>query len=202
MAHFTEDLFEDYLKNNNIEYQRDIKLNNHEIDFEIYFEDDRILCELKSIDESLNPPYIGETVKKRLQSDIRNFRRKIGNININCPTLLVTINNSDNGYSSYSLFTAMLGDAGIELDRITFETTQDLRHLPRGHASMTPVHNTLISGIFQFNPINNKNYIFHNCYSKFPLPKNIFKDVKEIIVDNQILQIENIRDIYFFSIKS
>jgi len=73
LGHFTEDLFEEYLIINKIEYERDVEINQHLIDFRIQIDNISILCELKSIDESLNPPYIGQTVKKRLQSDIRNF---------------------------------------------------------------------------------------------------------------------------------
>ncbi len=167
-ATVSENIFEKYLNENNLQYERDVIVNNKpngkDIDFLVKTPSGKLLFEIKEVHDS---PKITNHINaaEHIRDDIKDLRRKFGKTIPKYPTFLVIMNFTSRPFTSFSVVQAMFGDIGI-----TFNSQGDfssIHHLYKGNASLLKNKNTSISGVLIFD-IDCKNHLlllnpFVNC---------------------------------------
>jgi hypothetical protein len=141
--------------------------------------DPQILCDVKEVRPGGNSA-LRIDAYAHLREDVSDLRKKFGSSRPGKPVLLVSINFSGNLFTGFSVARAMLGDVGAEFSA---EGRGGFHHLPRGNASMTTSHHTVISGIFVFDcEPGGRHALFSNPYAAYPVPASSFPLVQRIPV--------------------
>jgi len=188
----SEELFETYLQDHNMNFEKAYPVNNKNVDFYIKSERGNVFCDVKEVRHSKKNEI---DAYDYIRKDIQKLREKFKNKRPSEPALLVTFNFSSQFFTGYTVARAMLGDIGITYNKVTIETS-DLHFLPKGNAKLTSKHNRVISGVFIFQE-NNNHYLFKNPFAENPIADNYFPATSIIEIDrsldnNNIMKLTNI----------
>ncbi len=195
MRHEAEEIFERYLRENDFCYRCYVEVGIGNVDFCVIKNSYTVFCEVKAIECSLKPPWVGENIVKRLRDDLSEFRKKFKN-KPQHPCILVVMNFSDSCYSAYPIIAAMKGDAGVKIDKQRGGLVGHFHHFPRGNASMTRSTNTSISGVLGFDVCGKDHYLFLNPYASKEVPEGYFPNIRDITFDkNRDIDVEIFEDL-------
>ncbi len=193
-AKISEGLFASYLDTLQLKYRRHVLVRDaRNVDFLIEGSPS-IFCDVKEIRTGEKESQ-GIDAYAHLRDDLSDLRKKFGPSRPRTPVLLVSVNFSGNLFTGFSVARAMLGDVGAEFFA---DGREDFHHLPRGNASMTPFHHTLISGIFVFDcELTGEHALFQNPYATNPIPATWFPLVRRVEVtkdasESSLKQLSNI----------
>jgi hypothetical protein len=174
-ASVSETLFEKYLEEHNFDYTRDYSVNSHDVDFRILAKGKEVLADVKEVKKSKAD---GECdAYRNIREDIKRLRKKF-NEPPNVPVILVTMNFSERFFTGLTVSRALMGDIGIEFDKISCESLSDLHHLSEGNSALTSRKNTSITGIFVFDVPPSNHRIFLNPYANKQIPENFFPETE------------------------
>jgi len=182
-AEKSEQLFEGYLKQHGLKYQRHFLVNENNpnsanVDFRIKSNANTVLCDVKEIKKP-HQNIEGELgAYHNIRKDIKKLREKFRKNRPKEPCVLVSMNFSSVFFTGFTVVKAMLGDIGVEFDKQTKQIISHIHHLPRGNAAMTKHQNRSISGVLVFERSNNNHYLFTNPFADNPVPKGFFPEVK------------------------
>jgi len=189
----SEKRFEDYLINFGLNYEKDYKVGQGNVDFLVKKDEIIICCDVKVVLETIDKLTNRDVAIKRIRKDIQILRNKFGSNTPEYPCVLVSMNFSPDVITGFTIVRAMYGEADISYNRETFELIRPLHHSPKGKAKMTTTHNTGITGILAFKGWSGS-HLFHNEFAKHPIPNSLFPDCKDVFVKRETLR-ENLGDL-------
>ena len=180
-------MFEAYLSHLGLPFERNVPVSGQKnVDFRVEG-DPPLLCDMKEIRTGLRQ-HRGMDAFARIRDDLKDLRKKFGRTKPNAPVVLVTVNLSQAPFTGFSIAQAMLGDVGAEFNE---SGRAEIHHLPRGNASMTPNHNTLITAVFVFDcDLDGDHRIVVNPYAAFPLSEDRFPLVPRVKVSREATEDE------------
>lgn len=176
-AEISEGLFASYLSDLHIVFQRHYPVSgNRNVDFRIETPS-VVLCDVKEVRDSGSQPGSEIDAYSHIREDLRDLRGKFKNTKPAEAVVLVTMNFSSKFFTALTVARAMLGDVGVEF--IT-GARGEVKHLPRGNASLTKQGNTSISGVVVFDPEWGNHRYLANPFASNPLPRGYFPGIDEI----------------------
>ena len=197
-AEHSEQIFADYLTTHGMCYQREYPVNGANVDFCIEMANSRVLCDVKEVRESKEERIAEIDAHYHIRGDIRKLRAKFGKNRPSVPVFLVTMNFSSNFFTGLTIARALLGDIGINFDRLTSTVTSPLHHLPRGNAALTEASNRSISAVLVFDCATRcQHYLFINPFADKPIPEDFFPTsvrrvkLRRDMTQEELLQLSN-----------
>jgi hypothetical protein len=179
-ALYSEQIFEDYLIEEKIPFDRDYVVNGCNVDFYIKKNMQPIYCDVKEVRGKKITLMEGQeilggavTAQESIRNDIRKLRDKFDKPP-KYPVLLVTMNFSNNFFTGLTVSRALLGEIGIIYDKNNPSNSSPLHHLHKGNAALTMHKNRSVSGVFVFDVNGNNHYLFISPYANHPIPSNYF----------------------------
>lgn len=176
----SEQLFEDYLKRENILFQRNHPVNGCNVDFCLTKNKKIIYCDVKEVQDSQIKLKEGQekmggalNAQDHIKGDIKKLRSKFEKPPVH-PILLVTMNFSSIFYTGLTISRALLGDLGILFDRDDPNNYSPVHHLHKGNAALTTLKNRSISGVLGFDVCGDGHYLFLSPYANNPIPSDYF----------------------------
>jgi hypothetical protein len=159
----SEGLFSAWLDQHQISYERHYDVGPGNVDFLIQSTTPHIYCDVKEVQDSRRESGWDIDAYHHVRDDIRKLRKKFRK-QPDLPLILVTMNFSARFFTGFTLATALLGDAGVLLDRPSLQVTKAVHYLPRGNAVLTRKHNRSITGVLVFTGLGARHTLYVNPF--------------------------------------
>lgn len=184
----SENLFADYLKRNELEYESNYLVCPGNIDFKICLGEKIVLADVKEVRDRLDDKDGKKGIIEshvQIREDIKKLRKKFESAP-SYPLVLVTMNFSKHIFTGFTVARALLGDIGTYVK--TTGERSPFQHLYKGNAAVTRKHNTSIAGILVFTHAVYPNYFFCNPYALNPMEEVSFPNTSSIHLDREQVQ--------------
>jgi len=182
----SESLFEEYLKQQKINFTKEFPVNSHNVDYLLTKVQQKILCDVKEVRDSedkLKPGVerLGGKIdaQDHIRGDIKKLRNKFKR-QPTVPLMLVSMNFSSNSFTALTVSRALMGEIGMIFERGSEDNKSDIHHLHTGNAVLRQKMNTSISGVFLFDITNLNHCLFRSPYSNYEILSDFFSDIKII----------------------
>jgi hypothetical protein len=183
----SEHIFEEYLNEQGIDFQRDFPTNAHNVDFRLHNERGEVLCDVKEVRDSgikgargVRKAISGRIdAQDHLRGDIKKLRKKFSHSPA-VPLLLVSMNFSSTFFTALTVRRALLGEVGVLFDRHSGALESGLHHLHRGNAALRQKTNRSISGLLLFDVRHDNHCLFKSPYANHVVPSDFSSDVRVI----------------------
>lgn len=174
----SENIFENYLINNKLHYEKNYYVGKGDIDFRVNSKSLFTLCDVKEVRKSINDKYGELDAYGHIREDVRALRKKFDKNVIKEPVILVTMNISNKIFTGFNILRAIYGDIGINFDREMHNVTRNEHFSKNGNACFTQIHNTIISGILILD-VRGNHCLFKNCYACNEISDDYFPEIQE-----------------------
>jgi hypothetical protein len=177
-AEISEGLFESYLKEHGIDYQRHFRVfEEKNVDFKID-SPEVVLCDVKEVHDSTAETCGMIDAGRHIKDDLKKLRKKFGSAQPKVPVVLVTMNFSNNFFTGLTVASAMLGDVGMSFQS---NSRGEAHHLPQGgNASLTKSTNTSISGILVYDCASGNHKYYSSPFANYKVSSGFFPDTVEV----------------------